>query len=192
VARRDSIARSSVSHSPRNSPGPTTDATAPERRDNDASSEPRRALRAVGPGIGPTPSCTLGMPHAPLIAQTSARIEMSSRSRGRWSRSSRRVQFESPGIGISWSPSWVRVRRAHLGRSSNAITSQRRGTAPLRSRPQDREDRRHLKSARLLDPADPHRLKARRSDQVLDFVAPMRVLGRVTTLSASVPSAVMI
>jgi len=37
----------------------------------------------------------------------------------------------------------------------------------------------HLESARLFDPADPHRLKARRSDQVLDFVAPMLVLGHV-------------
>jgi len=34
----------------------------------------------------------------------------------------------------------------------------------------------HLEPARLFDPADPHRRKARRSDQVLDFVAPMLVL----------------
>jgi hypothetical protein len=37
----------------------------------------------------------------------------------------------------------------------------------------------HLESARLFDPADPHRLKARRSDQVLDFGAPVLVLGHV-------------
>ena len=43
--------------------------------------------------------------------------------------------LEIPMPGLS-------VRRAHLGRSSNAITPQRRGAAPLRSRPQDREDRR--------------------------------------------------
>ena len=37
----------------------------------------------------------------------------------------------------------------------------------------------HLESARLFDVADPHRLKAGRSDQVLDFVAPVLVLGHV-------------
>lgn len=37
----------------------------------------------------------------------------------------------------------------------------------------------HLESARLFDPADPYRLKPRRSDQVLDLVAPMLVLGHV-------------
>jgi hypothetical protein len=37
----------------------------------------------------------------------------------------------------------------------------------------------HFESARLFDPADPHRLKARRSDQVLDFDASMLELGNL-------------
>ena len=37
----------------------------------------------------------------------------------------------------------------------------------------------HLESARLLDPADLHRLEAGRSDQPLDFLAGTVVVGRV-------------
>jgi hypothetical protein len=37
----------------------------------------------------------------------------------------------------------------------------------------------HLESARLFDPSNPDRFKARRSDQVLDFVVSMLVLGHI-------------
>ena len=88
------------------------------------------------------------------------------------------VQFGSPASG-------------HLGVLPGSGCAGRISVEAMQSRPNDEGPRlcgaddkivkiaAHLKSARLFDPADPHRLKAHGSDQVLDFVVPMLVHGRV-------------